>query len=145
PHAVPNLRHRSACQHQFPRPPCGEQPDLVRCSQAHVNARWFFFSNGTCAEWDFQDGDCVSATLTAFQTVQDCQRGCLEGRRHSMCGQLPVGQRCIEDQLHFPAYSRRDPGGRFRCEFVDLGEPRCLLGPNNFETLSACRASCLAS
>ncbi|KAG0426548.1 hypothetical protein HPB47_026348 [Ixodes persulcatus] len=121
-----------------------EQIPIHQPLQTHVNRRWWFFLNGTCSQWDFPDGDCVSARLSAFETAQDCRQGCLE-HSHSLCGVVPVAERCSEDQLRFPAYSWRYQDGHIGCRLVDPVEPRCLQGPNNFRTQSDCRAACLAS
>ncbi|EEC09696.1 serine proteinase inhibitor, putative [Ixodes scapularis] len=145
PNKFQSISHcRSSCKSQFPKPFCAEAPGLVRCSQAHVNRRWWFFLNGTCSQWDFPDGDCVSARLSAFEAAQDCHQGCLE-HSHPLCGVVPVAERCSEDQFLFPAYSWRYQDGHLGCRHVDPVEPRCLQGPNNFRTQSDCRAACLAS
>ncbi|KAH9370051.1 hypothetical protein HPB48_001928 [Haemaphysalis longicornis] len=90
---------RSACQGPDARAECGEPAQLVACSREHVKRRWFYPVNGSCVEWAFPEGNCVSEAVGLFQRMGQCVHDCLE---HDVaapaCGEAPVAQRCGDYQ-----------------------------------------------
>ncbi|XP_077512556.1 uncharacterized protein LOC144123628 [Amblyomma americanum] len=135
---------RGACQGQGVRAECREQMRLVPCSRQHVKRSWFYPSNGSCVEWGFPEGNCVSVGVPLFQSLQQCLLDCVHNDAPA-CREFPVAQRCGEYQVNFPVYSAENKNGRFDCLTVDPTDKLCLLGRNVFPSYRACAHACLVS
>ncbi|XP_077553691.1 uncharacterized protein LOC144168618 [Haemaphysalis longicornis] len=133
---------RTACQVPGARAECREPVRLVACSVAHVTRRWFYPANGSCVEWAFPQGSCVSVALHLFRSMGQCLRDCVQHDAPA-CHEVPVAQPCVESQVHFPVYSSVSAGRLSECLMVDPSERRCLLGRNAFSSHGACARACL--
>ncbi|XP_077513135.1 uncharacterized protein LOC144124381 [Amblyomma americanum] len=135
---------RSSCQGQGVRAECREQMRLVPCSRQHVKRSWFYPANGSCVEWGFPEGNCVSVGVPLFQSLQQCLLDCVHNDAPA-CREFPVAQRCGEYQVHFPVYSSENKNGRYECLMPDPADNLCLLGRNIFPSYQQCAQACLAS
>ncbi|XP_050045314.2 uncharacterized protein [Dermacentor andersoni] len=136
---------RLACLDQVPEQKCTAEPVYQRCTAEDIARQWWYLKDGRCHSWKFPNSNCVSPRLALFERQEDCHNLCVAGKpiaRHPSCSETPVQHVCTALHMVYPVLAR-STHKRLTCVQTDHSEPKCLTGPNRFETKEDCQKACL--
>ncbi|KAL3222914.1 hypothetical protein MRX96_028284 [Rhipicephalus microplus] len=111
---------------------------------------WWVFSGEDCVQWGFPRGLCPDddgSDVNVFADEAACVEQCLsskDGEENRRC-RRPKAKSYTEEQLRFPYFAEILASGRGHCvkaTVENLLMYRCLIGANQFNSVSACREAC---
>ncbi|KAL3206199.1 hypothetical protein MRX96_052877 [Rhipicephalus microplus] len=129
---------------------CFEKTLFTDCNRQDVWHNWWVFSGEDCVQWGFPRGLCPDddgSDVVVFADEAACVERCLsskDGEENRRC-RRPKTKSCTEELLRFPYFAEILPSGRGHCvkaTVENLLMHRCLIGANQFNSVSACREAC---
>ncbi|KAH7931504.1 hypothetical protein HPB51_029833 [Rhipicephalus microplus] len=129
---------------------CFEKTLFTDCNRQDVWQNWWVFSGEDCVQWGFPRGLCPDddgSDVVVFADEAACVERCLsskDGGENRRC-RRPKAKSCTEEQLRFPYFAEILASGRGHCvkaTVENLLMHRCLIGANQFNSVSACREAC---
>ncbi|KAH7964420.1 hypothetical protein HPB51_027343 [Rhipicephalus microplus] len=129
---------------------CFEKTLFSDCNRQDVWHNWWVFSGKDCVQWGFPRGLCPDddgSDVAVFADEAACVERCLSSKDvgESRGCRRPKAKSCTEEQLRFPYFAEILASGRGHCvkaTVENLLMHRCLIGANQFNSVSACQEAC---
>ncbi|XP_077489150.1 uncharacterized protein LOC144099940 [Amblyomma americanum] len=128
---------------------CYENTIFFPCSRQDVLYEPWYFDGKKCVAWSFPQGSCLSAGHRGvFRSWDECRRHCVLHPGPECDEAPPPAETCSPRQLRHPYFADMQSHGGARCVNTSrrtLESQRCLIGSNQFSSMSACRRACVRS
>lgn len=126
---------------------CYESTIFFPCSRQDVLHEPWYFDGKKCVAWSFPQGSCLSAGHRGvFRSWDECHRRCVLHPGAECDEAPPAAETCSPRQLRQPYFADMQAPGGARCLNASrrtLQSQRCLIGSNQFSSMSACRRACV--